>query len=195
MTGVQTCALPISLVTGLFHYGKFNALDVEMTRQALIAYSFGLLGLILVKVLAPAFYSRQNIKTPVKIAILTLITTQLMSLFFVFILKLNHAGLALAIGLGACMNASLLYFYLRKANLFKPQVGWPSFLLKLLIALIVMSTVLHFVAGSDAVWLSYKLVPKLTHLLVLLALGAASYFATLWLMGVRIKDFIKRATI
>ena len=58
-----------------------------------------------------------------------------------------------------------------------------------------MSTVLHFVAGSDAVWLSYKLVPKLTHLLVLLALGAASYFATLWLMGVRIKDFIKRATI
>jgi putative peptidoglycan lipid II flippase len=93
------------------------------------------------------------------------------------------------------MNASLLYFYLRKANLFQPQAGWSSFLLKLLIALIVMSTVLHFVAGSDAVWLSYKLVPKLTHLLVLLALGAASYFATLWLMGVRIKDFIKRATI
>ena len=192
---VALAVLSVPLVTGLFHYGKFNALDVEMTRQALIAYSFGLLGLILVKVLAPAFYSRQNIKTPVKIAILTLITTQLMSLFFVFILKLNHAGLALAIGLGACMNASLLYFYLRKANLFQPQAGWSSFLLKLLIALIVMSTVLHFLAGSDAVWLSYKLVPKLTHLLVLLALGAASYFATLWLMGVRIKDFIKRATI
>ncbi len=192
---VALAVLSVPLVTGLFHYGKFNALDVEMTRQALIAYSFGLLGLILVKVLAPAFYSRQNIKTPVKIAILTLITTQLMSLFFVFILKLNHAGLALAIGLGACMNAGLLYFYLRKANLFQPQPGWSSFLLKLLIALIVMSTVLHFVAGNNAVWLSYKLVPKLTHLLVLLVLGAASYFATLWLMGIRIKDFIKRAAI
>jgi putative peptidoglycan lipid II flippase len=192
---VGLAVLSVPLVTGLFHYGKFNALDVEMTRQALIAYSFGLLGLILVKVLAPAFYSRQNIKTPVKIAILTLITTQLMSLFFVFILKLNHAGLALAIGLGACMNAGLLYFYLRKAHLFQPQPGWSYFLLKQLIALIVMSTVLHFFAGNNAVWLSYKLVPKLTHLLVLLALGAASYFATLWLLGIRIKDFIKRAAI
>jgi putative peptidoglycan lipid II flippase len=192
---VALAVLSVPLVTGLFHYGKFNALDVEMTRQALIAYSFGLLGLILVKVLAPAFYSRQNIKTPVKIAILTLITTQLMSLFFVFILKLNHAGLALAIGLGACMNAGLLYFYLRKANLFKPQLGWSAFLLKLFTALVVMATVLHFVAGENAMWLNYKLAPKLTHLLVLLALGAASYFATLWLMGIRIKDFIKRAAI
>jgi putative peptidoglycan lipid II flippase len=192
---VALAVLSVPLVAGLFHYGAFNALDVEMTRQALIAYSFGLLGLILVKVLAPAFYSRQNIKTPVKIAVLTLIVTQLMSLFFVFVLKLNHAGLALAIGLGACMNAGLLYFYLRKAKLFKPQAGWYAFMAKLAIALIAMAAVLHFVAGNDALWLHYSLVPKLTHLVVLLVLGAGTYFAALWLMGIRIKDFIHRASI
>ena len=192
---VALAVLSVPLVAGLFHYGAFNALDVEMTRQALIAYSFGLLGLILVKVLAPAFYSRQNIKTPVKIAVLTLIVTQLMSLFFVFVLKLNHAGLALAIGLGACMNAGLLYFYLRKAKLFKPQAGWYAFMAKLAIALIAMAAVLHFVAGDDALWLHYSLVPKLTHLVVLLVLGAGTYFAALWLMGIRIKDFIHRASI
>ena len=192
---VALAVLSVPLVTGLFHYGKFNALDVEMTRQALIAYSLGLLGLILVKVLAPAFYSRQNIKTPVKIAILTLVTTQLMSLFFVFVLKLNHAGLALAIGLGACMNAGLLYFYLRKANLFQPQPGWIAFMFKLAVALIVMAAALHFAAGDDETWISYQLAPKLIHLVALLGIGAASYFATLWLLGIRIKDFIKRAAV
>ena len=192
---VALAVLAVPLVAGLFHYGRFNTLDVEMTRQALIAYSLGLLGLILVKVLAPAFYSRQNIKTPVKIAILTLVTTQLMSLFFVFVLKLNHAGLALAIGLGACMNAGLLYFYLRKANVFKPQAGWYLFMTKLAIAVTAMAAALHFAAGSDALWMTYKLVPKLLHLVFLLVLGSATYFASLWLMGIRIKDFIHRAVI
>ena len=82
-----------------------------MTQRALVAYSVGLMGLIVVKVLAPGFYSRQDIKTPVKIAIITLIMTQVMNLAFIGPLK--HAGLALSIGLAACLNASLLYWQLR----------------------------------------------------------------------------------
>lgn len=100
------------LTVSLFQYGKFTAFDALMTQRALIAYSVGLIGLIVVKVLAPGFYSRQDIKTPVKIAIVTLILTQLMNLAFIGPLK--HAGLSLSIGLAACLNASLLYWQLRK---------------------------------------------------------------------------------
>jgi putative peptidoglycan lipid II flippase len=192
---VALAVLSVPLVTGLFHYGKFDAHDVEMTRQALIAYSLGLIGLILVKVLAPAFYSRQNIKTPVKIAIFTLISTQLMNLIFVFGLDLKHAGLALSIGLGACLNAGALYYHLRKANIYQPQAGWVVFMSKLITAVLLMALVLYYVAGSHQTWLGYTLVPKLIHLLLLLVVGSATYFVTLYLMGIRIKDFMRRTKI
>jgi putative peptidoglycan lipid II flippase len=192
---VALAVLSVPLVTGLFHYGKFDAHDVEMTRQALIAYSLGLIGLILVKVLAPAFYSRQNIKTPVKIAIFTLISTQLMNLIFVFGLDLKHAGLALSIGLGACMNAGALYYHLRKANIYQPQVGWFWFLVKLIVAVLLMALVLYYVAGSHETWLNYSLLPKLMHLVLLLVAGSATYFAALYLMGIRIKDFMRKTKV
>ena len=192
---VALAVLSVPLVTGLFYYGKFSVLDVEMTRQALMAYSLGLLGLILVKVLAPAFYSRQNVKTPVKIAIFTLTSTQIMNLIFVFGLDLKHAGLALSIGLGACMNAGLLFYFLRKNDVYKPQAGWLMFMSKLAVAVIAMAVALHFAAGSDAIWLGYKLLPKIMHLLGLLMLGSAVYFLALWLMGIRAKDFIRRSVI
>ncbi len=192
---VALAVLSTPLVTGLFHYGKFDAHDVEMTRQALMAYSLGLLGLILVKVLAPAFYSRQNIKTPVKIAIFTLVSTQLMNLVFVFGLDLKHAGLALSIGLGACLNAGALYYHLRKANVYKPQAGWLLYMLKLALAVTAMALALHYVAGADALWLNYGLMAKLSHILLLLAVGIATYFVFLYAMGIRVKDFIRRTKI
>ena len=192
---VALAVLSVPLVAGLFHYGAFSGHDVEMTRQALMAYSLGLLGLILVKVLAPAFYSRQNIKTPVKIAIFTLVSTQMMNLLFVKVLHLNHAGLALSIGLGACINAGLLYYHLRKGNIYKPQAGWILFMAKLGAAVMLMALALHFAAGSDALWLSYRLMPKLLHLLGLLVLGSGVYFVALWLMGIRVKDFMRRTVI
>ncbi len=187
---VALAVLSVPLVTGLFHYGAFTVQDVEMTRQALMAYSLGLLGLILVKVLAPAFYSRQNIKTPVKIAIFTLIATQLMNLLFIG--PLQHAGLALAIGLGACINASILFYYLRKSNVYQPQAGWLKFSLQLFIALLVMVVVLHLLSGPDQLWLHYTLSSKLAHLALLLVAGAGSYFLTLWLLGIRLVQFMQR---
>ncbi|MEE9331774.1 MAG: murein biosynthesis integral membrane protein MurJ [Methylophilaceae bacterium] len=190
--------LAVPLVTSLFKYGAFTAHDVSMTKVALMAYSLGLLGLILIKVLAPGFYSRQNIKTPVKIAIFTLVITQLMSVFFVFVLdfkEFKHAGLALAIGLGACANAGLLFYNLRKNSLYQPQAGWPFFILKLVLAVIVMAVSVRFAAGADANWLEYGLLEKVIRLLGLLLLGLGTYFAMLWLMGIRIQDFMRRTTI
>ncbi len=189
---VALAVLAAPLVIALFHYGKFTGHDVLMTQQALIAYSFGLLGLILVKILAPGFYARQNIKTPVKIAVFTLVTTQLMNLLFVFVLHLQHAGLALAIGLGACINASLLYYHLRKSNVYKPQPGWFVFLLKLTLALGVMGSMLYFAMGDAAAWLDFGLVKRLIYIVGLVALGGISYFATLLLLGFHPRDYIRR---
>ncbi len=189
---VALAILARPLVTALFYYGKFSTLDVAMTQQALVAYSVGLIGLILVKILAPGFYARQNIKTPVKIAIFTLVVTQLMNVVFVFMLHLQHAGLALAIGLGACLNASMLYFYLRKSDIYQPQPGWISFLVKLSIALSVMGVTLYFAMGDTSTWLTFALIKRLIYITGLVILGAISYFSTLMLLGFRPRDYLRR---
>lgn len=191
---VALAVLATPLVATLFNYGKFTAVDVLMTQQALIAYSVGLLGLILVKILAPGFYARQNIKTPVKIAVFTLVMTQLMNLVFVFVLDLQHVGLALALGVGACLNASLLYHHLRKADIFHPQTGWLLFMMKLFIALVLMGAVLHFAMGDVSLWLDLGLMQRLVYLSGLVILGAVSYFAMLLLLGFRPRDYMRRVS-
>jgi len=185
--------LSTPLIATLFHHGAFTDHDVWMTREALTAYSIGLIGLILVKVLAPGFYARQNIKTPVKIAIITLIATQLMNLAFIF--PFQHAGLALAIGLGACLNAGLLYYQLRKQNIYQPQAGWLVFFLKISVALIVMGGVLWFAVGDHASWLVGSTLERVAKLSWIVCLGAVSYFAALWILGFRLKDFAKQQVL
>jgi putative peptidoglycan lipid II flippase len=188
---VALALLSVPLVTTLFHYGAFGTEDVFATRRAVAAYSVGLIGLVMVKVLAPGFYARQDIKTPVKIALVTLGLTQVMN--FAFILPLKHAGLALAIGLGACLNAALLLRGLRRRDIYQPQAGWPLFLFKLAIAVYVMAAVLWIASGSDASWLTMGAAARVSHLTGLVLIGAATYFAALWLLGFRLGDFSKRA--
>jgi putative peptidoglycan lipid II flippase len=184
---LATLALP--LVTTLFHYGEFGERDVWMTRQALIAYSIGLLGLILVKVLAPGFYARQNIRTPVRIAMLTLLATQ--ALNAALIIPLRHAGLALSIALAACLNAGLLYRQLRKHGIYQPQAGWGSFFLRVLAATAVMVAVLWSTAGADSWWLAASGAARALALSGAVALGAMVYFACLWLLGLRPAEFAR----
>ena len=183
--------LAVPLISTLFHHGAFAVHDVMMTRSALMAYSIGLLGLILVKVLAPGFYARQNIRTPVKIALITLGATQLMNLAFIW--QLQHAGLALAISLGACLNAGLLYYKLRRHQIFRPQPGWVVFLAKVAVALLVMSAVLWWAMGEEKVWLTATVWWRIGWLSMLVALGVATYFGSLWLLGLRMRDFAKKA--
>ena len=185
--------LALPLISTLFLYGHFSINDVWMTRQALIAYSLGLLGLIMIKILAPGFYARQNIKTPVKIAIITLGATQIMNLLFVWVLHLQHAGLALAIGLGACLNAGLLLWKLRSQGVFQPQPGWYAFMFKISIATTVMAMLLWWGMGTDADWLQAHFSRRITHLTGLVALGVSAYFVTLRVSGIRARQFIRRA--
>ena len=188
---VALAILSVPLVTTLFHYGQFGERDVWMTRQALVAYSAGLLGLILVKVLAPGFYARQNIATPVRIAIVTLIATQLMNA--ALIVPLKHAGLALSIGLGACLNAALLYRGLRAHGIFQPRPGWRTFALKVAAALAAMAAVLWLAMGPERWWLAAHGSVRAAAASGLVLLGAAAYFACLWLLGFRPGDFTRRA--
>lgn len=185
--------IAVPLITTLFYHGAFTATDVYKTRDALVAYSIGLLGLILVKVLAPGFYARQNVRTPVKIALFTLLITQLLNIVFIYGLKLAHAGLALSIGLAACLNATLLYRGLRRHGIYKPQPGWPAFYSKLAISMLVMGVALWFASGEPADWMRWSLMERLLRLSLIVALGAVSYFATLLLTGFRIQDFKRRA--
>jgi putative peptidoglycan lipid II flippase len=182
--------LAVPLIATLFHYGKFSALDLYMTREALMAYSLGLLGLIMVKVLAPGFYARQNIRTPVKIAIATLLVTQLMNLAFIGPFK--HAGLALSTGLAACFNAGLLLYHLRKARIYTPQPGWLRFFLRVLIALLAMGGALFWATGDAQSWLHMRAINKILHLSALVAIGVSVYFLALYALGLRLQDFTKR---
>ena len=200
---VALALLSVPLVATLFHYGQFGEQDLWMTRQALIAYSAGLLGLILVKVLAPGFYARQNIATPVRIAVLTLIATQVMNAVFILSLKQGglelatgigpHAGLALAIGLGACLNAGLLYHKLRQHGIYQPRPGWGAFALKIGAALAAMGLVLWLAMGPTPWWLAASGAVRAAALTGLVLLGGAAYFASLWLLGFRLGDFSRRA--
>ena len=189
---VALALLATPLIATIFQHGEFRAEDVLMTRAALVAYSVGLTGIILVKILAPGFYARQNIRTPVKIAIFTLVVTQLFNLAFVPLYR--HAGLALSIGLGACVNAGLLYFFMRKQNIFVPQPEWLAFVLKIAVALYVMGVVLFWLSGADTEWLTSTTPAKCWRLALVTCAGAFTYFASLWFMGFRLSQFSKRLT-
>jgi putative peptidoglycan lipid II flippase len=192
------CALALAIISepltvSLFQYGKFSAHDAQMTQFALIAYAVGLLGIILVKVLAPGFYARQNIATPVRIALVTLAATQLMNLLFFFTLPYPHAGLALSIGLAACLNAGLLFWQLRKQQLFTPQPGWGVFLAKLVAAVLVMAAVLVGLMYWMPAWDQGDMLIRLLRLGALVAVGIAAYFGVLLLLGFRLRDFARRS--
>ena len=142
------------------------------------------------RLLAPGFYSRQDIKTPVKIAIVTLIMTQLMNLAFIGPLK--HAGLSLSIGLAACLNAGLLYWQLRKQDIFTPQPGWASFLVRLVIAVLVMSAALIGMMYVMPDWAQGTMPYRLMRLMAVVVVGIVAYFATLALLGFKVKEFARR---
>lgn len=188
---VAFAILGIPLIATLFKSGAFTAHDVWMTRQALVAYSIGLTGIILVKILAPGFYARQNVKTPVKIALITLFTTQILNLIFIGYLK--HAALSLSIGLAASLNAGLLYYKLRKQNIYTPQPGWLPFVTKICVALAIMAAVLWFAMGTEKSWFSGDLLSRSLRLSWIIVAGAAAYFVSLWALGFRFRDFSGKA--
>jgi putative peptidoglycan lipid II flippase len=179
------------LVSVLYHYGAFTDRDVQQTTLSLTGYGVGLLGLVAIKVLAPGYYASQDIRTPVKIAVVVLVITQLFNVLLVPYLA--HAGLALSIGLGALVNALWLLLGLLRRGSYKPQPGWARFALQVVGATTLL-TVLLWAAAHHLDWVGMRAAPwrRIGWMVLLLAMSAMLYFGVLWASGLRLKSFLKR---
>ena len=184
--------IPKALVAVLYHYGAFDARDVTNTVMALRGYGVGLLGLVAIKVLAPAFYARQDIATPVKIAIGVLVATQAMNL--VLVPWLGHAGLALSIGLGAWVNAGLLLAGLLRQQVFRPQAGWFAFALRVGLANLALGLLLYGAADAfDWIGLQSRWGTRAAAVAGVIAAAMLVYASVLALAGLRPRDLVRRA--
>ena len=176
------------VVSVLFQGREFTAADVRQTSLAVIGYSVGLLGLIAVKILAPGFYAQKDIRTPVKIAVVVLIATQIANLALVPLFA--HAGLALSVGLGACANAVALWVGLKRKKLYRPEAGWFRFTARLTVALAILAGALWAMQRSLD-WTAMQDVPwqRAGWLFVVISAAALSYFIALLALGFRARDF------
>lgn len=179
--------LATPLFSSLFQYGKFSAHDVSMSAYSLKAYAFGLPAFMLVKVLASGFYSKQNIKTPVKIAIIALSVNMILN--FILIYPLAHAGLALATALSSSLNAILLCISLLRLQSFQLQAGWIKYLLQLLCASGIMAGLLFVITPDPLWWIQADWKQRIFQLSYLLITAIICYFMSLWVFGVRLRHF------
>jgi putative peptidoglycan lipid II flippase len=184
--GLALAAEPLTAL--LFHYGRFTANDVAMTRMAVMGYSVGLVGLIAIKVLAPGFYAKQDVRTPVRIALFVLAVTQALNVLLVPVFA--HAGLALSISIGAIANAGLL---LVGRDLFRPNAGWGRFLFQVGAASAALAAMLAL-ATHRIDWIALHAQPMLRIGLTLglVAAAAGTYAAVLLALGVRPRHFLRR---
>ena len=177
------------MLSTLFQYEAFAASDVHLAGQSLMAYSVGLLGFILVKVLVPGFSSRKDMKTPVRFGIYAMIANMGMNIALVF--PLAHAGLALATSLGAFFNASLLLTKLLKDKIYKPGKNWANFLVKIIFANEIMAMFLY-VCVDPAQWSDWSALDRGLNLALWIVLGGAVYALALLLVGIKPRNFLSK---
>ena len=174
-----------ALVAFLFQGKNFSPADVAETARAVVGYSVGLIGLITLKIAAPAFYARKDIRTPVRIAFLSLVVVQLLNLATVPLF--DQAGLALSVGLGSCVNAGSLLLILGRRGIYRPHAGWGKFLLQVAAGSLVMAVGLWF-AQRGVSWTALAWPVRAAGTLGLVAGAAVVYFLVMTLFGWRLRD-------
>ena len=179
------------LVAVLFHYGAYKAVDVQRTTAALAGYGVGLVGIVAIKVLAPGYYARHDMKTPALIAVGVLVFTQALNLLLVPLLQ--HAALTLTIAIGAMVNALWLLAGLIRRGSYRPLPGWGRFVLQVLLASAAVGALLWW-GGRHFDWVALREQRLLRiGLLAGFIVGAAAlYFGALALAGVRLRSFVRR---
>lgn len=195
--GLFVLAAP--MLATLFNYGRFDSHDVHMASLSLMAFSIGLLGFILVKVLAPGFYARQDTRTPVRVGVVAMMTNISLNVAIVVPLARSgypapHAGLALATSLSAFVNAGLLFRALRRDGIYRPQPGWGLFGLRIVLASAAMVALLWWGRGETSTWLAGGLAARAGRLFGLIGAGIGVYFGTLVLLGMRFWRWRRTAT-
>jgi putative peptidoglycan lipid II flippase len=185
------------VVATLFNYGAFTAEDVRMASYSVMAYSFGLMAITLVKVLAPGYFSRQDTKTPVKVGIIAMVANIALNVAIVVpMVRMGvpapHAGLALATGLAAAINAGLLYRGLRRMNVYRPEAGWRWILTRALVANVAMGVVVWLLAGDLDSWIDADWMARAVRLGVCIFAGAGTYALVLLIFGLRPRHLMSR---
>ncbi len=178
-----------SLITTLFYQGAMTPRDVTMAGYSLGAYGIGLLGHMLVKVLAPGYFSRKDMKTPVRYGIVALVANMVLNLALVWHFK--HAGLALATSLSAFLNAGLLWYGLSRSNVFKLPKGWWKFLLQILIANLILGAFLMVVPPLQSEWLEMQFWVRFGWMIGICGLGVLVYGLALLITGLRYRDIVR----
>ncbi len=199
VTIVVPAALGLLMLAGpltatIFGYGEFDARDVQMSSYALMAYSLGLMGFSLVKVLAPGYFARQDTRTPVKVGIIALGVNIGVNIAVVVPAHLAgfpapHALLALSTGLSALVNSTLLYRGLRASGVYTPSVHWRRLLPQVLAAGLALCVFLWWGAGQWSAWPEMPAAERAGRTAALVAGGAVVYFLALWATGARVGDF------
>lgn len=182
MLGLMVLAKPMLMV--LFMRGEFTPNDVEQAGMSLLAYASGLLNFMLIKVLAPGYYARQDTRTPVRYGVIAMITNMVFNAIFAYFL--GYVGLALATALSALVNAALLYRGLHRAGVYRISRTTFGFVLRLVIAGVAMVGVLLWLSPDMAHWLSLSLIQRVYWLTGLIGLGAVTYLLSLAVTGVRL---------
>ncbi|ALG69255.1 murein biosynthesis integral membrane protein MurJ [Beggiatoa leptomitoformis] len=185
MVGLIVLAQP--MLTALFRYGEFSTHDVLMTSYSLMTYSVGLVGFVMIKVLASGFYARQDTRTPVRIGVISMLTNIVLNI--IFILPLQHAGLALSTAIAALVNAYLLYRGLQQQGILQLQAETKIFLQRIILANLVMGLLLWLNIGNVAEWAVLPSYSRLLHLLGWITIGMVIYAATLLASGLRLHHF------
>jgi putative peptidoglycan lipid II flippase len=189
--GMLCFAVPMTAT--IFGYGRFEPEDVRMASYALMAYSWGLLGFSLVKVLAPGYYARQDTKRPVRVALTALACTMTLNIAVVLPaaklgFPLPHVLIATSTCIGAAINTVLLWRGLVTAGVFRPSRLWPRFLVRVVLANAAMAVVLVLLAGDAQRWVVMPFAERVLRCGGGIAAGAGMYFAVLWVLGLRYRD-------
>ena len=181
------------ILSTLFQYGAFGAADVEKAGYSLRAYTLGLTAFMLVKVLAPGFYARQDMKTPVRIGIIAMVANMVMNPLFIFPLMwwfdLGHVGLAVATSLSAWLNAGLLYRGLNREGVLRVPDDGSGYGLMLMIGLGTMGFVLWLLTPELSWWLNGGMTERVVAMSGLVVAGVLGYVLPLYAMGLRLHQF------
>jgi putative peptidoglycan lipid II flippase len=176
------------LVTSLFYYGELTQHDVLMSAQSLRAYALGLLAFMLIKVLAPGYFSRQDMKTPVKIGIWAMSINMVLNLILIW--PLQHTGLALATAISSWINALWLLHGLVNQKVYRRSKGWGVFIVRVLLANVVMISLIYWLQVPTEQWFEMDVWSRASALSQLVVFGVSTYFTVLIMSGLNLKRML-----